>query len=323
VTLIISRSDVERIVEADERAVLRAMIDRIAAGYAETARGVVREHSRIYLRYPDDGARRPPGLFSMSALLPGARVMGTRLLALGGGVHSQGILVLFSHGENRCLAIVDDSTLHMYRSGAPQGLATRLLARPGSRVVGCFGSSGMARGGLAMVQQVLPHLERVKVYSPTPAHRERFASEMQAWMGVEVTPVGVPEDAAEADVIITATDADRPVVGDAAIRPGTHINLMARNEIELATLRRSTVVSASNQALRELDPPLREPIPEDLIACEMASLVSGAARGRTSSEEITTFIGVTPLAMWDVAAAAVIYEAAQRLGIGTDVDIAG
>ena len=322
-TRIVSKSDVERIIATDRGRVFGDLIDRIEAGYREVAQGVAREHSRIYLRYPDEGSRRPPGLFSMSALLPVAGVMGTRLLALGGGHGSQGILALFSYESNRLLAIVDDSTLHMYRSGAPQGLASRLLARPDSRVVGCFGSHGMARGGLTMVCQALPSIERVQVYSPTPAHRERFAAEMRDWLGLEVVAVATPDEAAAgADVLITATDADRPVVSDAAIPEGVHINLMARNEIELATFQRSTIVSASNRALRELDPPLHEPIPEDWIHCELSDLVTGQARGRTSSQEITTFIGVTPLALWDVAAAAVMYDAAERLGIGAEIEIA-
>ena len=174
-----------------------------------------------------------------------------------------------------------------------------------------------------MVQQVLPQMERVKIYSPTPANRMRFATEMRDWLGIEVEAVDTPEAAAEADVLITATDADRPVVADGAIQPGTHINLMARNEIELATLRRSTIVSASNKAIAELDPPLREPIPDEWLHGEIADIVTGALAGRTTPEEITTFIGVTPLAMWDVAAAAVMYEAALRLGVGADLDIAG
>src|SRR5262249_10996036 len=130
------------------------------------------------------------------------------------------------------------------------------------------------------------------------------------------------EAVAEADVIVTATDADRPVVRDQAIREGTHINLLARNEIEMATFRRATIVTTSNAHLRELDPPWREPIPEEWIHAELPDVVTGRAPARTSADEITGFVGVAPGAMWDVATAATVYEAALRLGCGTEVEIA-
>ncbi|HLY64063.1 MAG TPA: hypothetical protein VKU60_00900 [Chloroflexota bacterium] len=91
--LILSRSDVERVLIEFDGAVLEDLIRRVELGYREMAAGLVRQHSRIYLRYPDEGTRRPPGLFSMSALLPQAGVMGTRLLALGGG-GGDGLLIL-------------------------------------------------------------------------------------------------------------------------------------------------------------------------------------------------------------------------------------
>ncbi len=319
----LARHEIERLAASPDSNVLRDVIDRIENGYRDVAEGVIREHSRIYLRYPEDGSRRAPGLFSMSAVLPNSGYMGSRLLALGGGHYSEGLLVLFEYGSNKCLSIQDDSTLHMFRSGAPQALSTRLLARPDSKVVGVLGSSAMAIGGLTMVKAAMPLVNRAKVYSPTPANRERFARNMTDRLGMEVTAVESPDEAvAGTDIIVTATDADRPVVSDAAIPDGVHINLMARNEIELATFKRSKVVSASNKALRELDPPLHEPIPWDWIHAELSDIVTGTAPGRTSDKEITVFIGVTPLAMWDVAAAAAFYEAAKRLGYGTDVELA-
>jgi alanine dehydrogenase len=266
--------------------------------------------------------RRPSGLFSMSALLPQSGAMGTRLLALGGGRETQGFLVLFDYHTNRCLSILDDSTLHMYRTGAPMGLASKYLARRDSRVVGCIGSAPMARGSLTMVRTALPSISGAKVYSPTKRHRERFAEEMSQQLQMAVTPVGSAEEAVDgADVVITATNADRPVVADSAIPEGAHLNLVARNEVSLAVLRRGKIVTAWTQALLELDPPMHEPIPQELIHAELSKVVVGEAPGRENETEITSFIGGTPVAMWDVAAASVFYEAGRRLGLGTEIQI--
>jgi alanine dehydrogenase len=322
--LIVSRSEVEHLLRTSGPEIRDALLERMEAGYREMAEGVVRQHDRIYLRYPDEGVRRPPGLFSMSALLPGAGIMGTRLNALtgresGGG---DGVLILFGHPGGDCLAITDDSAIHPYRTGTPSALATRYLARPDSRVVACIGSSGIGRGALTMVCHVLPAVEAIRVYSPTPGHRERFAAELTEALGIPATATASAEAAAaSADVVITATNADRPVVGDGAIKPGTHVNVMARNEIEMATFRRGKIVTTSTERLLAWDPPWHEPIAPDWVHCELGDVITGRAGGRTSDREVTVFVGSAPASMWDVVAAAVLHDAARKRGVGTEVAI--
>jgi ornithine cyclodeaminase/alanine dehydrogenase-like protein (mu-crystallin family) len=250
--------------------------------------------------------------------------MGTRLLALS-GTSGDGILVLFDHTTLECLAIVDDVLLHEYRTGAPAGLASRYMARPDSRVLGCIGSSGIARGSVRMVCCAIPTIERVLVYSPHDAHRAHFAEQMSAELNLPVVPVASAETAAgEADVLITATDADRPVVAAEAIRAGTHINAMARNEIPMDVLRGSRNVTGWRTADREIDPPMRDPVPEAWISGELADLVSGSLEGRTDDRTITAFLGGGgPCPMWDVQAASTMFEAAKKMGLGTPVNISG
>lgn len=321
-TLILSRDDVQHLVQTLRGELWEALIEGMAAGFREMASGVVQQHPRIYLRYPPDGQRRPPGLFVMSGLLPGMGVMGTRLLALANNHGGDGMLLLFDHGSGRCLSIMDDAVIHNYRTGAPSGLAARYLARPDARVMGCLGSSGIARGGVTLVHHARPSVELLKVYSPTPAHRARFAAELGAELGIEARAVDSPEEAvADADLIVTATNADRPLVADAAIPAGAHLSVLARNEVELATFRRARIVTTSTQLLVNMDPPWHDPIPADWIHCELPDLVTGRASGRASADALTIFIGSAPVSLWDVVAASVFYDAARRLGRGTELDI--
>lgn len=319
--LIVSRADVEGILEQRGAAVRQALVDQLAQGYADMAAGQVLQHPRIYLRLTEEHLRRPHGLFSMSAVLAGRQRMGTRLLALGGG-GGDGLLVLYDMQTKKCLSIVDDSIVHNYRTGAPAALATQYLAKQQSQVVGVIGSSGISRGTLCMVCQVRPSIQLVKVFSPTPEHRDRFASEMSDVVGRTVKAVASPKAATgDADIIITATDADSPVVPDSAVRDGTHVNAMARNEVEQSTFKRSRIIVGSHEAQRQLDPPWRFPLPPEAIAGELTDLVTGQVEGRRSSTETTVFVGSGPLAMWDVVAAGVFYEAAESLGLGTRVQL--
>ena len=322
--LLITRDDVARLFASNYERVVGAILDRVEAGYREVAAGTHQEHPRIYLRSKSDPERRPPGLFSMSALLGEAGLMGTRLLALGGPTSEagDGMLILFDQRAKRCLAIVWDPGLHDYRSGAPAGVAAKYLARPNAETVGVIGSAGISAGTLAMIRHVRPSVARVRVFSPTPANRERFAERMRAELACDVRAVGSAEEAAHgADIVITATDADHPVVPDTAIGPGTYVAVMARNEIESATFLRSRIILSSQTAWDALDPQPHEPMPPQAIAGELADLVAGTISVPYRPDGVTVFAGCAPLAMWDVAAAAAVFEVARDLGIGKEISL--
>jgi ornithine cyclodeaminase/alanine dehydrogenase-like protein (mu-crystallin family) len=326
VPLILSKDDVDSIVAEHRGALFDDILCRVREAYAMMAQGRVLQHPRVFLREPDTDQMYPPGLFSMSGLLLDGGYMGTRLQGLtdplGGG---DGVLVLFDYSDGRCLAVIDNASLHKYRSGAPPAIATELLARPDSHRVACIGSGPIAEGALVMANQVLPEITTVKVYSPTEANRTRFARDMSAELGLNVQAVEGPDEATrDADVIITATDAYRPVVSDAAIPDGAHISLLARNEIEMQTFERARVTRGS-QAEDTIDPPWRYPIPTEWINHELADLVASGDRARQSDDELTVFFvgGSGPLAMWDIATAVAVYERARASDSGTDVAFAG
>jgi alanine dehydrogenase len=324
VPLLVAQRDFERILTDQRSRFFSALIDRIEAGYREIAAGTEDEHPRIYLRDKNSDARRPPGLFTMSALLAGTGLMGTRLLALGGPSieAGDGLLVLFDQRSKRCLAIVTDASLHNYRSGAPAAVAAKHLARPDAEEIAVIGSHGIAEGTLATIYHVRPSVKRVRVYSPTRAHRERFAERMATQLGCEVVAVESAADAARgADIVITATDADRPVVPDEAIRPGAYVAVLARNEIEQATFRRSRIVLSSRSAWDALDPPPHEPMPAESIAGELAGVVAGSVDVRYQPGTTAVFAGCAPLAMWDVAAAAAVLQTAREVGLGTEISL--
>ena len=133
-TLLVTRADVDRILSTHRAQAMDLLIQNVEDGYREIADGSATEHPRVYLRSKNDPQRRPPGLFSMSALLGNAKRMGTRLLALGGAVYADGdaILILFDQDSKKCLSIVWDQSLHSYRTGAPAAVAAKRMAKPDS-----------------------------------------------------------------------------------------------------------------------------------------------------------------------------------------------
>jgi alanine dehydrogenase len=134
-----------------------------------------------------------------------------------------GMVLLLSTRTGEPLALLNDGVLQHMRVGADSAIGTRLAARDDSRVLGLLGSGGMARTHLAALQVAQP-VERVQVYSPTRAHRERFAAEAAEQYGIEAVAVDEPRAAFRgADVVMGCTDsASEVMIGD-WLEPGMHV----------------------------------------------------------------------------------------------------
>ena len=86
--------------------------------------------------------------------------------------------------------MLPDSHIQKMRVGGTTALGVKLLARPESESVGVLGSGAQAEAALECTAAVLK-LKGVRVYSPTPANRERFARTMSALLAANVMLEGM------------------------------------------------------------------------------------------------------------------------------------
>jgi ornithine cyclodeaminase/alanine dehydrogenase-like protein (mu-crystallin family) len=211
------------------------------------------------------------------------------------------------------------------RTGAASGVATRYLARADAATVGIFGTGTQAPTQLEAVCAVRP-IERVRAFSPTRLHRERFAAEMSERLGLPVEAVDAPRDVVrDADVVITITKAAEPLFDGDRLSPGTHVNAAGSNraraqEIDARTVERANVIAIDDRAQGRVEA-------GDLLAAErqgvlrwdevveLGRVVAGAHPGRRDEASITLFesLGV---AIEDVAIARRVYEKALAAGAG-------
>src|SRR6266508_232072 len=105
-----------------------------------------------------------------------------------------GMILLVSTLNAEPLAIVNDGVLQHHRVAATAAVAAKYLARPDSTTLGMIGSGGMARSHVAAIAAVHP-IDQVRVYSMTPANRQRFALEMGEQLGLQIEAVNNPEAA--------------------------------------------------------------------------------------------------------------------------------
>ncbi len=117
------------------------------------------------------------------------------------------------------------------------------------------------------------------------------------------------------------------------LKPGTHVTSVGLNpdgcELDAEAVRKALVVVETRDAAlapgpsgsNDLKWPIRDGlITEDHIHAEIGELVSGAKPGRTSAEQITLYKSVG-VAVQDAVAAHLVLEAAEKQGVGREVEI--
>ncbi len=96
-----------------------------------------------------------------------------------------GLILLFSTKNGELLAIIKDGYLQRMRVGATSGLAAKYLSRVDSRAVGLFGS-GWQSGAQLLALSAVRDLKLIKVYRPTRANLEKFVTDMERQIPVEI-----------------------------------------------------------------------------------------------------------------------------------------
>jgi len=247
-----------------------------------------------------------------------------------------GFVILIDTSTGAVIAMLNDGVLQHVRVGATAGVGAKYLAREDATVLGVLGSGGMARTYTQAIAAVRD-LEEVRVHSPTPANRERFAQEMQAELGVPVIPCESKKKAlTDADMIATCTDSRVPVYTSDMLdwhRPGAFIVRCRYDEMDDATFdavdriyvnsRGSyTDLVVGSQEDRDRRPNdkayRRRYAPTDYPL--LASVIAGEDAGRRSDDE-TIFYHCTSAGLQFAAVGRLVYEEAKKAGLGTPIPL--
>jgi ornithine cyclodeaminase/alanine dehydrogenase-like protein (mu-crystallin family) len=235
---------------------------------------------------------------------------------------------LYDAESGELLALIEADKLGQMRTGAASGVATRLLARDGVKTVGVYGAGWQAGSQLEALWTACD-IKNVKVYSRSPQNRERFCHETgRRFGGLNITPVENPEEAADADVIVTVTSSREPVLQGVWLKPGTHVNAaggnsLLRRELDDEAIKRSSFIAVDSIDQAKIEAgELVTAVEKGILTWErvreLRHVVSGETRGRTSDDQITLFksLGV---AIEDVATAAVVYRKAKEQNVGKEL----
>ena len=322
--LILSRAEILRVLD------MAAVIAAVEQAHIDHACGRAVQPPRTAVAAPDSA----DALFSMPAIVPSMAAAGFKLFANTPSNRARGlpaqssVIVLHDADTGRCRAVLDGGAITACRTAAASAVATRLLARPDSRVLGLVGAGNLARTHLEAMRLVLS-LTRVLVYSRTRATAERFAADRAA-PDLPIDVVDTPEEVVRgADVVCTQTPSPSPIVRGAWLGPGLHVNVVGsppvldHREVDTDAVVRSRVIVDDRDAVAIESGDLMIPCGEGAItpahfADEIGVVAAGLKPGREDESQITMFKSVG-VAIQDIATAALVLERAEAAALGVAV----
>jgi ornithine cyclodeaminase/alanine dehydrogenase-like protein (mu-crystallin family) len=280
--------------------------------FKRLASGAIDNRPRARMRLPD-------GVFALMAAVD--RELGLAGLKsyawLPGGTPF--VVVLFDTEKAELAAVIEADRLGQLRTGAASGVAAKYLARPDAASLGVIGCGWQAESQVRAIRAAVPTIERVVAYCRSEERLERFCSELGAEAGES------HRDAADQDIVVTATTSKDPVLRGEWLRPGALVCAIGANEprareLDDIVLERTQFVCCDSREQARLESgDLIEPVEHGVLdwleVHELQEVVAGEVPGRQSPEDIVLFKS-NGIAAWDVAIGAVALERARERGVG-------
>jgi ornithine cyclodeaminase/alanine dehydrogenase-like protein (mu-crystallin family) len=218
------------------------------------------------------------------------------------------VIALFDPRTGEPLALMDGRYITEMRTAAVSAVATDALAAPDATVLTLLGAGVQAGAHL----EVLPHVRQfteIRVWN----HRREKAEQFAETHGIKA--MDLEAAVRDADVVVTATSAREPFLKGEWLKPGAHVNAVGASrpdwrELDDDAMKNVVVVDSYEGARNEAgDVILSGAAP----FAELGEILNGAKRVDKGATTIFKSLG---MAVEDVAAARLVYEAAQRNGDG-------
>jgi alanine dehydrogenase len=293
--LVLTRSDVEELLDLDK------LVDALAAAQAELSADSAKLVPRV-------GVWSGAGVLgAMPGYAPSAG-MGCKLVTLFEGNKDrpthQALIALFDPATGTPTALMDGTYITAMRTAAAAALATRLLSRADSAVLAILGTGVQSRAA----EEMFP---RVREFTDTRvAGRGEFEEAVRG-----------------ADVIHCTTGSRDPIVRWEWLSPGAHVSSvgsgMGGSELDPEIVSRADLVAVEQRD--SAFAPLPAGAPElDVLGrdgvVELGEVIAGTREGRASNEQITLYKSVG-VAVQDLAAAALVLDAARVRGGGMEIEL--
>ncbi len=223
--------------------------------------------------------------------------------------------------------LTDGTFVTAVRTGAASAIASRVLARPDSKVLGLIGCGAQAVTQMHALTRVAP-IELVLIDDANPLNVESYPARVASVLpaGVEIRPASRAELLASADIVCTSTSVGMgsgPLFDDPLTQPWLHVNAVGADfpgkmELPRAFLTRSLVCPDHvEQAMKEGECQQLEP---HEIGPSLADLVADPTAFEYARERTTVFDS-TGWAIQDQVAVQLLLDHANRLDLGWSIEL--
>ncbi|MEQ1956622.1 ectoine utilization protein EutC [Mesorhizobium sp. CN2-181] len=239
-----------------------------------------------------------------------------------------GLMILFSARTGLVEALLlDNGYLTDVRTAAAGGVAARHLARQDARSAAILGAGMQARLQLKALTLVRP-VREARIWARDHEKARKFAADFSRDHGIATVAFADPREAiAAADIVVTTTPAEKPILFADWLKPGQHLTAMGsdaehKNEIDPTLFERATYVAdrlTQTCILGELHHAIEAgtAAPDQAFA-ELGSIITGQAVGRRGSDDIT-FADLTGTGVQDTAIANLALARAEDAGSGQTI----
>lgn len=239
------------------------------------------------------------------------------------------IIVLNDSWTGMPLAVMDGTYISAMRTGAVTGVGAKYLARLNSSVVAMIGNGPQAYTQIQALANVLPQLEEVRAYDVSTPVSEKFATFVSNEIGLRGRCMESAREAVTgADVIVTVTVADEPIVKQNWLKRGyyfAHVGSNQEEEEEVILKASKIVVDDWESVLHRVTPSLAQMymggrLQKDSIYADIGEIIGGVKAGRETDDEDIFF---SPIGMGseDIALAHRVYCAAKAKGLGVSLSL--
>lgn len=236
---------------------------------------------------------------------------------------ASGLLILNSPENGLPLALMDATLISAVRTGAITGLGLRYLAPRGAQRAVVVGAGVQARTQVLAVATACPQLELITVVHPRREAAEACAADCrQHWRVPVRASTALEAVVAEADIAITATTADEPILRGAMIKPGALTVQIAGHECDFELVAGcSKIVCDDWETIkhRGITTPARMHaaglLGDERIHANLPQVLTGERAGREGEGERIHFAHIG-LGLDDIALGAQLYARARELGLG-------
>ncbi|HLP67290.1 MAG TPA: ectoine utilization protein EutC [Rhizobium sp.] len=239
---------------------------------------------------------------------------------------TNGMMVLLSSRTGLVEALLlDNGYLTDVRTAAAGAVAARHLAREDAAVATIFGA-GMQAGLQLEALTLVRSIREARLWARDKGKAEATARALAERLAIPVRAESDPETAVDgADIIVTTTPSDVPVLRAEWLQPGQHVTAMGsdaehKNELDPRAITRALYVADSLKQTRRLGE-LHHAIAAGLVApeaefVELGQVIAGLKPGRTRTDDIT-IADLTGTGIQDTAIATLAFARASAAGAGT------